>query len=64
MRRLTAAMASLAMFNVYGGSGCATGRDFREAALPLVESGVSDVVNGLVDGFFAAIAVETPNVRP
>ncbi len=56
-------MASLAMFNVYGGTGCASGRDFREAALPLVESGVTDVINGFVDGFFAAIAVETPNTN-
>lgn len=51
------------MFNVYAGIGCAAGRDFRMAALPLVQTGVTDVVNGLVDGFFAVVAVETPNTN-
>ena len=35
--------------------GCEFGREFREAAVPLVESGVKDIVNGMLDGLFAAI---------
>ncbi len=38
---------------------CVTGTQFRSAALPSVESGVNQVLDGLVSGFFAAIEVES-----
>lgn len=34
------------------------GRQFRDAAGPAVESGVTQVVNGLLSGVFAVIATE------
>ncbi|MGB2985911.1 MAG: hypothetical protein WBE26_08510 [Phycisphaerae bacterium] len=39
-------------------TGCDVGREFREAATPAVTNGVSEIVNGLMDGLFAAIEVE------
>lgn len=39
-------------------SGCTTGRAFREAALPSLEAGIALVLDGLVDGVFAAIEPE------
>jgi hypothetical protein len=45
--------------SMIGQLGCDAGRQFREAAMPMVEGGVKDIVNGLMDGFFAAIDVET-----
>ncbi|UCE59316.1 MAG: hypothetical protein JSU63_17965 [Phycisphaerales bacterium] len=41
--------------------GCEAGREFRDAALPSVETGVRDILDGLLDGVFAAIAVEPGN---
>ncbi len=38
--------------------GCTTGRAFREAALPSLEAGIALVLDGLVDGVFAAIEPE------
>jgi len=38
--------------------GCDLGTEFREAAQPMVESGVKDIVDGLMEGFFAAIEVD------
>jgi len=38
--------------------GCTTGRAFREAALPSLEAGISLVLDGIVDGVFAAIEPE------
>ena len=40
-------------------TGCLTGPEFRAAALPAVESGVDQILDGLVDGIFAAIQPET-----
>ena len=42
-------------------TGCPGGRQFREAALPAVQTGVDSILDGIVDGIFAAIAVESPN---
>ena len=56
-RRLAVGVLAATMI---GQLGCDAGRQFREAALPSVEGGVKDIVNGLMDGFFAAIEVETP----
>ncbi|MFQ5590332.1 MAG: hypothetical protein ACE5HE_04125 [Phycisphaerae bacterium] len=43
-----------------GQAACVTGRQFREAALPELESGVNLILDGVVEGLFAAVAVETP----
>ena len=40
-------------------TGCdVEGRAFRSAALPAVKTGASQILNGLLDGFFAAVAPE------
>ena len=39
--------------------GCISGRAFREAALPSLEAGISLVLDGILDGVFAAIEPET-----
>ena len=36
--------------------GCGTGREFRAIAGPAVQTGVSSILNGLLDGVFAVIA--------
>lgn len=36
-----------------------TGRQFRDAALPAIQTGVQSILSGFVDGVFASIAVET-----
>lgn len=41
--------------------GCAAGQQFRSAALPALESGVNLILDGLVDGLFAAIEVRPGN---
>ena len=41
-------------------SGCVlSGSEFRAIAGPAVENGVTQIVNGLLDGLFAVIAPET-----
>ncbi len=44
-----------------GQTGCIPGggTQFREAALPAIETGVSSILNGVLDGIFAAIEVES-----
>jgi len=44
-------------------AGCEVGKEFRAAATPAIHTGVSAIVNGLVDGLFAAIEVE-PDSQP
>jgi hypothetical protein len=39
-------------------AGCTTGRDFREAALPSLRTGVDAILDGLLDGIFAVIDPE------
>ena len=34
------------------------GTQFREAALPAIETGMSSILNGILDGVFASIEVE------
>ncbi|MBI4717371.1 MAG: hypothetical protein HY763_06175 [Planctomycetes bacterium] len=41
------------------GFGCVLGTDFRRVATPAVHTGVSSILNGLVDGLFAAIELES-----
>lgn len=41
-----------------GGCNTPTGRQFRDAALPNIESGVQAILSGFVDGVFAAIETE------
>ena len=36
-------------------TGCLAGREFREIAVPAVHSGLSLILDGLVDGVFAVI---------
>jgi len=48
------------LLSLTGTLGCEAGREFRSAALPAIESGVSSILNGVLDGFFAAIEPE-PN---
>jgi len=45
-------------------SGCLSDREFRAAALPAVQSGVSQILNGFLDGVFAAIAPEPESDQP
>ncbi|MCH8149108.1 MAG: hypothetical protein IH987_14185 [Planctomycetes bacterium] len=40
-------------------SGCLTGPQFRTAALPAIEGGIEQILDGLVDGVFATIKVES-----
>jgi len=39
-------------------SSCTVGREFRDVALPAIESGALSIATGLLEGFFAAIAVD------
>ena len=41
-----------------------SGTQFRETALPAVQTGVSAIMNGLLDGLFASIEVETAAAEP
>ncbi len=52
------AMAVVATAMLMTNLGCNAGRQFREVASPAVQSGARDILNGLLDGFFAAIAPE------
>ena len=40
-------------------SGGLTGPQFRQAALPAIEGGIDQILDGLVAGVFAAIEVES-----
>ena len=39
-------------------AGCWTGTEFRSTAIPAVRAGVSQIVDGLLNGLFAAIEPE------
>lgn len=43
-----------------GQAGCVpySGTQFREIAIPSIQTGVTSVMNGLIDGIFAAFDVE------
>ena len=58
LTRVLAATGAMAV--LMSQTACVTGRQFREAALPSLESGVSLMLDGVVDGLFATIEVETP----
>ena len=59
-KRLTLALAATGATGMLMAQGtCMSGRQFREAALPSLESGVNLILDGVVDGLFAAIEVET-----
>lgn len=53
---LTIAVATIALSSM---TGCVTGREFREAAGPAFQTGVTAIVNGLLDGLFAIIEPDT-----
>ena len=42
-------------FGATGMTGCVTGEEFRSVAGPAVETGITSIVNGLLDGLFAVI---------
>ena len=44
-----------------GQAGCIpySGTQFRETAIPALQTGVTSIMNGLIDGVFAAIEVES-----
>ena len=59
-RRFTRMLAATGTAAVLMAEGpCMTGRQFREAALPSLESGVNLILDGVVSGIFATIEVET-----
>jgi hypothetical protein len=51
MRTAAAALAGTVVASCVDG----TGREFREAALPAVQTGINAILDGLVDGVFASI---------
>lgn len=56
------AAAMILALTATGLTGCVwDGRQFREAALPMLQTGASAILNGVLDGVFAAIEVESPN---
>lgn len=58
-RNQTCVAAMLAVLGLIGASGCVASEQFRTAALPQLQSGASSILNGVLDGFFAAIEVES-----
>ncbi len=57
----TFAPLCLGCVGILASSGCTTGREFRQAALPAVHEGVALILNGVLDGVFSAIEVEPEN---
>ncbi len=57
-RRTQAVAVSMTALAISVCSGCVAGREFRQAALPGLHTGVSQILDGIVDGFFAAIQPE------
>jgi uncharacterized membrane protein YfcA len=60
-RRSLLTIGSAVVIWMGAAAGCEVGREFRAAATPAVQSGVTQIVNGLMEGFFAAIEVDTPS---
>jgi len=56
--RSALAIAILAVVPSFGGCIPAGGTAFRTTALPAIETGVSSILDGVVSGVFAAIAVD------
>ena len=50
----------LGIASLAGQAGCIpySGTQFRETAIPSLQTGVTSIMNGLIDGIFAAIEVE------
>jgi len=40
---------------------CSTGKEFRSVAGPAVHQGISAILNGLLDGIFAAVMPDSPS---
>jgi len=57
-RNMLFALALMTMATLPATS-CTFGREFREAAGPALQSGVTSILTGLVNGVFAAIEPET-----
>ena len=58
-RRWRILTAAGAVLTLSGAVGCTTGLDeFRTVATPALQAGVSQIMNGVLDGFFAAIEPE------
>lgn len=58
LRGKGASVVTVVLLSTLALLGCDVGREFRAAALPQLSEGVTQVVNGLLDGIFAAIEVE------
>ena len=58
VRRNQSLAVGAAALALSGITGCTVGREFRAAAGPAVQSGVTQIVNGILDGLFAAIEPE------
>jgi len=59
VRRLHTLAVIITIIALCGVTGCVTGREFRKVAGPAVQTGVTAIVNGLLDGIFAVIEPDT-----
>ncbi|MBI1824944.1 MAG: hypothetical protein HY287_14475 [Planctomycetes bacterium] len=54
------ATIGIGLLLLLGATGCiVTGKDFRTVATPEFQTGVKSLLNGFVDGLFAAMAVDS-----
>ena len=61
-RRISkATVTGLALLGLTLGTGCDSemAKEFREVATPSLQSGVSSILNGVVDGLFAVVDPDT-----
>ena len=61
MRPVRLLAASLTAGVLMAQGACLSGTQFRDAALPSLESGLNLILDGVVAGVFAAIEVESPS---
>lgn len=61
MRPARVLVASLTTGVLMAQGACLSGTQFRDAALPALESGLNLILDGMVAGVFAAIEVEAPS---
>lgn len=59
-RNLACALAAIAVvFPLTLSAGCVTGTEFRAAAGPAVQQGLTLILDGVVDGLFAVVEPDT-----
>jgi len=58
-------LGGVMMAALMGQTGCipVQGEQFREAALPAIQTGMTTLLTGVLDGMFAAIAVESDSTN-